>query len=79
LNHLPFFILFIKLSRKKKLEDALHLPISKIFDIDISLSWNYKHLANVNKERKIMSVNLLEGYTKSFKTVTSMEVIYEED
>lgn len=68
-----------KIIPEKKLEDALHLAISTIFDIDIFLSWNYKHLANVNKERKIMSVNLLEGYTKSFKMVTPMEVVYEED
>jgi hypothetical protein len=68
-----------KIIPEKKLEDALHLAISTIFDIDVFLSWNYKHLANVNKERKIMSVNMLEGYTKSFKMVTPMEVVYEED
>jgi len=68
-----------KIIPEKKLEDALHLAISTIFEIDIFLSWNYKHLANVNKERKIMSVNMLEGYTKSFKMVTPMEVVYEED
>jgi len=68
-----------KIIPEKKLEDALHLAISTIFDIDIFLSWNYKHLANVNKERKIMSINLLEGYTKAFKMITPLEVVYEED
>lgn len=68
-----------KIIPQKKLEDALHLAISTVYEIDVFLSWNYKHLANVNKERKIMSVNMLEGYTKAFKMVTPMEVIYEED
>jgi len=26
-----------------------------------------------------MSVNLLEGYTKAFKMITPLEVVYEED
>lgn len=64
---------------RKKLEDALHLAICTVEEIDIFLSWNYRHLANINKERKIVSTNLLEGYTKAFKIITPMEVIYEED
>lgn len=64
---------------RKKLEDALHLGICTAKEIDIFLSWNYRHLANINKERKIISTNLLEGYTKVFKIITPMEVIYEED
>lgn len=61
----------------RKLEDALHIAISTIFQVDILLSWNYKHLANVNKERQIMVINLAEGYTKPFKLITPMEVAYE--
>jgi predicted nucleic acid-binding protein len=64
---------------KKKMEDALHLAIGTVGEIDIFLSWNYRHLANINKERKITSINLLEGYTKGFRIITPMEVIYEED
>ena len=42
-------------------------------------AWNYKHLANVNKERLILSANLLEGYSKQFRMATPMEVMYEEE
>ncbi|MBF0227672.1 MAG: PIN domain-containing protein [Desulfobacterales bacterium] len=63
---------------KKKIEDALHIAICSIFNIDILLSWNYRHMANVNKESKIMSVNISEGYNKQLKIITPMEVIYEE-
>lgn len=64
---------------EKKIEDALHIAICTILEIDILLSWNYKHLANINKETKINSVNLLEGFSKTFRMVTPMEVMYEEE
>ena len=55
------------------------LLLFSVFEIDILLSWNYKHLANINKELKILSLNIGEGYTKSFKMITPFGVIYEED
>jgi predicted nucleic acid-binding protein len=64
---------------EKKIEDALHIAICTVFEMDVLLSWNYKHLANVNKERLILSANLLEGYSKQFRMATPMEVMYEEE
>jgi hypothetical protein len=63
---------------QKKLEDALHLAVCTITETDIFLSWNYKHLSNVNKERRVMSVNIAEGYTKAFRMITPLEVLYED-
>ena len=63
---------------EKKIEDALHIAVCSVFNIDILLSWNYRHMANVNKENKIMSVNIAEGYNKQLRIITPMEVIYEE-
>lgn len=63
---------------QRKLEDALHLAICTVTETDIFLSWNYKHLANVNKERRIMSVNIGEGYVKIFRMITPLEVLYED-
>ncbi|MFH0775421.1 MAG: type II toxin-antitoxin system VapC family toxin [bacterium] len=37
---------------KKKVEDAKHIAITTINECDALISWNYKHLANMNKERK---------------------------
>lgn len=62
----------------KKLEDALHIAICTMYECDVLLSWNYKHLANINKERRITSVNLDEGYTHLFRMCTPMEVEYED-
>ena len=63
----------------KKMDDALHIAICTVFEMDVLLSWNYKHLANVNKERLILSANLLEGYSRQFRMATPMEVMYEEE
>jgi len=68
-----------KIIPERKVEDALHVAIATVSEVDILLSWNHRHLANVNKERKIMALNMLEGYTKPFKIITPMEVIYEEE
>lgn len=68
-----------KIIPEKKIEDALHIAIATVNEVDILLSWNHRHLANVDKERKVMAFNMLEGYTKPFKIITPMEVIYEEE
>jgi predicted nucleic acid-binding protein len=36
----------------KKLLDALHVATCTVHRIDYLVSWNYKHLANVNREQK---------------------------
>ena len=47
---------------ERKFEDALHLAVSTVNEMDVLVSWNFKHLANVNKERQVISVNISEGY-----------------
>jgi predicted nucleic acid-binding protein len=63
----------------KKIDDALHLAICTVMEMDVLLSWNYKHLANINREMRIMAANLKEGYTHGFRMVTPLEVMYEDD
>lgn len=62
---------------KKKVEDARHIAIATINECDALLSWNYEHLANINKERKIIANNLEEGYNYPLKLITPMEVMGE--
>jgi hypothetical protein len=47
--------------------------------MDVLLSWNYGHLANVNKERKVSGINIQEGYSKPLRIVTPLEVLYYEE
>jgi predicted nucleic acid-binding protein len=62
-----------------KLEDALHISFSTFYQMDILLSWNFKHLANVKKEHKILIENLKLGYNYPLKLLTPLEVLDEQD
>lgn len=63
---------------KKKIEDALHIAYSVIFEIDILLSWNFKHLANIKREREVLLVNIENGYNYPIRILTPLEVDYED-
>jgi predicted nucleic acid-binding protein len=63
---------------KDKYEDALHIAICTINEIDILLSWNFKHLANFKKQILVNEVNKNEGYSKRLNLINPMEVEYDE-
>ncbi len=63
----------------EKVEDALHIAISTVYEMDVLLSWNYQHLANLNKERKIISMNIQQGYLKTIRLTTPLEVMSDEE
>jgi predicted nucleic acid-binding protein len=62
---------------EKKIEDALHVAFCVFYEFDILLSWNFRHLANINKQDKINTVSLSNGYRKQLLLLNPMEVIYE--
>ncbi|GHU27649.1 hypothetical protein FACS1894164_19850 [Spirochaetia bacterium] len=63
---------------QKKLADSLHVAYTAIFQMDILLSWNFQHLANVNKEQKILMLNKALGYNYPFRMANPLEVYFEE-
>jgi hypothetical protein len=63
---------------KKKVADSFHVAYSTIFQMDILLSWNFKHLANINKEQKIIILNKTLGYNYPFRMANPLEVYFEE-
>jgi len=42
--------------------DALHIAIATVLGVDVLVSWNFKHIVNLNRIRLFNSVNLREGY-----------------
>ena len=54
--------------------DALHIAIATVLGVDVLVSWNFKHIANLNKIKLFNSVNLKEGY-KLLEIRTPWEVI----
>lgn len=47
---------------EKYLDDALHIAISTVNKIDVLVSWNFKHIVNLNKIHQFNSVNLKNSY-----------------
>jgi hypothetical protein len=60
---------------EKKLADAFHIAISVVKRIDCLVSWNYKHLANINKENRIKLVNWELGYRHDLRIITPLELV----
>ena len=60
---------------ERKIEDAYHLAIATVNELDVLVSWNFRHLANVTKERRVAGVNLEEGYLHPLRLTTPMEVM----
>ncbi|MFN0199935.1 MAG: hypothetical protein ACKVTZ_00355 [Bacteroidia bacterium] len=58
----------------KKVYDALHIACTVVVKFDFLVSWNYKHLANVNRERRIIGLNYQLGYIHNFRIITPTEL-----
>jgi hypothetical protein len=58
----------------KKREDALHVAYATVHGLDILLSWNFKHLANVRREALIATINQQEGYGHTLRLLSPLEV-----
>lgn len=68
-----------KIISPKKRDDALHVAIATVSEMDAVISWNYNHLANLRKAELFNAINLEEGYTKRLEIVTPLGVSKYED
>jgi predicted nucleic acid-binding protein len=57
---------------EKDRDDARHIAIGVIHDLDYIVSWNYKHMVNILVRRLINSTNIRMGYN-------SIEIISPEE
>ena len=68
-----------KIIPEKKIEDALHVAVATVEEVDAVVTWNYQHLANIRKAELFYSANLEMGYHKRIEIITPLEVIgYDE-
>jgi len=64
---------------RKYYEDALHIAISTIGQVNVLASWNFKHIVNLDKIRLYNSVNLKNGFS-ILEIRTPREILkFEED
>jgi hypothetical protein len=57
--------------------DALHIAAATVLKVDVLVSWNFKHIVNLNKIKLFNAVNLEEGYS-ILEIRTPLEVIENE-
>ena len=51
-----------KVLPEKAADDALHIEVTTIYGIDYLLTWNCKHMANAEIQKKLASISLEQGY-----------------
>lgn len=47
---------------RKFFSDAVHIATATVHKIDVLVSWNFRHIVNLNKIRLFNAVNLKNGY-----------------
>ena len=60
------------------LVDAQHIAIVTLYRVDVLVSWNFKHIVNLEKIRLYNSVNLKYGY-QLIDIRSPREVLHEEE
>lgn len=58
-------------------DDARHIAVATTNNIDIVVSWNFKHIVHFDKIRQFNSINLREGY-KAIEIYSPREVVRYE-
>ncbi len=62
----------------KFFDDGIHIAVATIAEVDVLVSWNFKHIVHFDKIRLFNSVNLELGY-KQIQIYSPREVTnYEE-
>jgi len=67
-----------KILTKSNINDAYHIAIATVNRIDVLISWNFRHIVNLNKIRLFNSVNLKLGFPQ-IDIRTPKELINYED
>ncbi len=57
-----------------KVDDARHVAVAVANELDILLSWNYRHLVNVRRRELFHQVSVNNGYFKPLQIITPPEV-----
>jgi hypothetical protein len=58
--------------------DRLHAAIATVAEVDMLVSWNYRHLVNASRRQRITSVNRFAGYPRGIEILTPPEVFEDE-
>lgn len=59
-------------------DDARHVAVCTVARLDYLVSWNFRHLVNVEREKGFNATNLLQGYP-TVRIVNPLELIYGDE
>jgi hypothetical protein len=59
---------------EKYRNDALHIAVAVVNDLDVIISWNLEHIVKLKTKLGVEGVNILLGY-KTIEIMTPEEVI----
>jgi hypothetical protein len=59
-------------------DDALHVAMATVHGVRFVVSWNFKHLVNVQREDRFNAVNLLQGWPP-IRIVSPKEIIHADE
>ncbi len=66
-----------KILTEKYFDDGLHIALATINQIDLLVSWNFKHIVHYDKIRQFNAINLEIGY-KTIEIYSPMEVAEDD-
>ena len=55
-------------------DDAFHIAIATVNNMDAILSWNFQHIVKVKTKREVVGINLIMGY-RPIDIYTPLEVV----
>ena len=58
--------------------DLIHIAVATVFEMDVLISWNLKHIVKMKTQTMVNGVNAVHGYRK-LEIVTPEEVLEIED
>lgn len=61
---------------EKSISDARHIAIATVARVDVLVSWNFKHIVNINRIHLFNAVNLKLGYP-IIEIRSPKEILYE--
>ena len=61
---------------EKSIDDATHVAVCTVAQINYLVSWNFKHLVNEQRRNAFNGINLLQGH-RPVRIVSPSELIYE--
>lgn len=57
-----------------KIEDAQHVAVTVVSELDVLVSWSYRHLVNLRRREMFHQISVISGYYKPLHIVTPREV-----